>query len=82
MYIARKPFRYGNRIYMTGEPVPVKVEDVRMLQGQGKIGGLIKEAAVVRPPEKAVPEKPETATIKPPEKAVRKVRKKDMEAGE
>ena len=70
MYIARKPFRYGNRIYMTGEPVSVNADDVRMLQGQGKIGGLIREAAVVRPAEKAVQEKPETATVKPPETAI------------
>ena len=82
MYIARKSFRYENRIYMIGEPVPVKADDIRMLQGQGKIGGLIKETAVARPAETAVREKPETATIKPPEKAVRKVRKRDLEAGD
>ena len=93
MYIARKPFRYGNRIYMTGEPVSINADDVRMLQGQGKIGGLIRETAVVRPAEKAVREKPETATVKPPETAAmlqskpkhlggRKAKKKDLEAGD
>ena len=82
MYIARKPFRYGNRIYMTGEPVSVNADDVHMLQGQGKIGGLMREAAVVRPAEKAVAGKSETATIKLPETAVRKKLKKDLEAGD
>ena len=92
-YLARKPFRYGNRIYLTGDTVPVMVDDVRMLQGQGKIGGLIREAAVIRRAEKAVREKPETATIKPPETAAmlqskpkhlggRKAKKKDLEAGD
>ena len=98
-YLARKPFRYGNRIYLTGDTVAVMVDDVRMLQGQGKIGGLIREAAVIRPAETAVREKPETAIVKLPEKAVlpeakhlgrgwyelsdgRKVRKKDLEAGD
>ena len=56
MYMARKPFRYGEKIYMAGESVPVKADDVSMLQGQGKIGGAVREI--------------ETASIKPPENAV------------
>ena len=69
-YLARKPFRYGNRIYLTGEPVSINADDVRMLQGQGKIGGLIREAAVAWPAETAVREKPETAIVKLPENAM------------
>jgi hypothetical protein len=59
MYIARKPFRYENRVFMQGEHVTVKDDDVRMLQGQGKIGGRVKEAATVKPPENAMMPKAE-----------------------
>ena len=56
MYIARKPFRYNDKIYLTGDPVKPKQEVVRMLQGQGKIGG---ETASVKPPETAMRPKTE-----------------------
>ena len=63
-YIARKPFRYGTGVYLTGQEVTINdPDDVRMLQGQGKIGGQVRG---IRP---AVPRR-ETATIKPPENAV------------
>ena len=56
MYMARKPFRYGEKIYMAGESVSVKADDVSMLQGQGKIGGAVREieAASIKPPENAM----------------------------
>ncbi len=55
-YIARKPFRYGTGVYMTGQQVTVEGDDVRMLQSQGKIGGPVIEKPVI-----------ETATVKPVE---------------
>ena len=85
MYIARKPFRYENRVYMQGDRVTVKDDDVRMLQGQGKIGGRVMETATVKPPENA---------MKPKAKAKklgggwfetadgRKVRKSELEEGD
>ena len=63
MYIARKPFRYGNKVYLTGEHVTVKEDDVRMLQSQGKIGGVIRETATVKPPENAMKPKAEPKHI-------------------
>ncbi len=60
MYIARKPFRYENKVFMQGEHVTVTDDDVRMLQGQGKIGGRVMETASVKPPEQAVMPKAET----------------------
>lgn len=59
MYIARKPFRYENKVFMQGEHVTVTDDDVRMLQGQGKIGGRVAETASVKPPEQAVMPKAE-----------------------
>ncbi len=59
MYIARKPFRYENKVFMQGEHVTVTDDDVRMLQGQGKIGGRVIETASVKPPEQAVMPKAE-----------------------
>ena len=44
---------------MTNEAVDVVEDDVRMLQGQGKIGGAIPEVATVQPTEKAMLPKPE-----------------------
>ncbi len=64
-YIARKPFRYGTGVYMTGQEVPVAPEDVRMLQGQGKIAGPVQESAVVKPAENAMKSRPEP--LKPQE---------------
>jgi len=58
-YIARKPFRYGSVVYMTGQAVPVAPDDVRMLQGQGKISGTAPETASVKPPENAMMPKAE-----------------------
>ena len=58
-YIARKPFRYKGVIYMAGQPVPADKEDVRMLQGQGKISGTAPETATVSPPENAMMPKAE-----------------------
>ena len=59
MYMARKPFRYGEKIYMAGESVSVKADDVSMLQGQGKIGGVVMETAAIKPPENAMMPKAE-----------------------
>ncbi len=61
-YIARKPFRYGPRVYMAGEAVTVKTDDVRMLQGQGKIGGPVRETATVKPVENAMQPQAEPKT--------------------
>ncbi len=60
-YTARKPFRYGSAVYMTGQLVSVEGEDVKMLQAQGKIGGPVIE--------KHKPEAPkiESAMLKPAE---------------
>ncbi len=58
-YTARKPFRYGTGVYMTGQQVTVEGDDVRMLQSQGKIGGPVIEKPVI-----------ETATVKPVENAM------------
>ncbi len=58
-YTARKPFRYGTGVYMTGQQVTVEGDDVRMLQAQGKIGGPVIEKPVI-----------ETATVKPVENAM------------
>jgi hypothetical protein len=62
-YTARKPFRYGNKIYMAGEGVPVSGDDVKMLQGQGKLG-----APIMEKPEA---KKAETATMEPIETAMK-----------
>ena len=59
MYIARKAFRYEDRIYLQGDNIKPKNDDVRMLQGQGKIGGEIRETATVKPIETAMKPKPE-----------------------
>ncbi len=68
-YIARKPFRYGTGVYMTGQEVPVDPEDVRTLQARGKIGGQIRESAIKRPPENAM--KPKAEPLNPLERAER-----------
>jgi len=95
-YTARKPFRYGSAVYMTGQQVSVEEGDeVKMLQAQGKIGGPIVEAKVEPKPvaEKVTPEPVETATVRPVENAMKpkaepkntggnKARKKDLEAGD
>ena len=58
-YTARKPFRYGAKVYMAGESVAViNAEEALMLQRQGKIGGAIRETASIKPPEKAVQPEP------------------------
>lgn len=62
-YTARKPFLYGNKIYMAGEGVPVEGDDVKMLQGQGKLGAPFVEKTEV--------EKVETMTMKPIETAMK-----------
>ena len=83
-YTARKPFRYGDKVYLTGQPVPVLEEDVRMLQGQGKIGGRLMETASVKPPERAVKPKAEPKHIGGGwyEIEGKKVRKKDLKDGD
>ena len=53
-YNVRKPYRYGNRIYMPGEKMPVTGDDVKVLQGRGIIGAPATETASVKPPERAV----------------------------
>ncbi len=60
-YTARKPFRYGSAVFMTGQLVSVEGDDVKMLQAQGKIGGPVIE--------KHKPEAPkiESAMVKPAE---------------
>ena len=60
-YIARRSFRYGDKVYMPGEKVAPDEDDVRMLQGQGKIGGKIPETATKpAPPENSMQPKAET----------------------
>ena len=66
-YIARKPFRYGTGVFMTGQQVSVKPDDVRMLQSQGKIGGPVREAAIFRPVENAMQPKAEPKVFELPE---------------
>lgn len=72
-YQVRKPYRYGNKIYMPGEHMPVDSESAKVMQSRGILG-----AAVVEKPKKATvdmvqKEKPvvETASFKPPERAVK-----------
>ncbi len=64
MFLARKPFRYGNRMFMPGDEVSPKKDDVRMLQNQGRIGTPIRETTSVKPPEKAVQPEPEEIPFK------------------
>ena len=82
-YTARKPFRYGARVYMAGESVAViNAEEALMLQRQGKIGGAIRETAAIKPPETAVQpdsavkvaEAPVTAEAEP-EEVIEEVKK-------
>jgi hypothetical protein len=70
-YIARKPFRYGPGVYLTGQTVTVNdPEEVKMLQGQGKIGGPVvekpvRETATVKPPENSMQPQAEVKVIQP-----------------
>ncbi len=62
-YTARKPFRYGAGVFLTGQHVTVSdADDVKMLQSQGKIAGPVMETATAPPVEMAM--KP-AATYKP-----------------
>ena len=94
-YTARKPFRYGNKIYMAGDGVPASGDDVKMLQGQGKIGAPIMEkpkveTAMAKPIETAMKPKAEPShnKIEPAEEREekkpkpRKRKKKESEAGD
>lgn len=58
-YQVRKPYRYGNKIYMPGETMRPKSDDVQVLQSRGIIGGAVAETASTKPPEKAVKPKAE-----------------------
>lgn len=59
-YRVRRPYRYGDRVYMPGEAMPVKDGDVKVLQQRGIIGAPVVE-----------PKRMETATQPPPpERAV------------
>ncbi len=73
-YVARKPFRYGARIYLRGDSVPVKDGDVELLQVQGMIGRPI-ETASVKPPETAIRPKAEPKVDDRDRKAKNKVSK-------
>ena len=88
-YIARKPFRYGARVYMAGESVAViNAEEALMLQRQGKIGGAIRETAAIKPPETAVQPEPAVkvaeapvAAVAEPEEVIEKPKKAKKPAG-
>ena len=81
-YNVRKPYRYGNRIYMPGEKMPVTGDDVKVLQGRGIIGAPATETASVKPPENAMMPKAEPKHLGGGWYELpngRKVRKKDLE---
>ena len=53
-YMVRRPYRYGNKVYMPGEAMPVTGEDVKLLQSRQIIGAPVVETASVKPPENAM----------------------------
>lgn len=60
-YIVRRPYRYGDKVYMPGDKMPVEGDIVQVLQGRGIIGAAV-ETAATKPPETAMQPK---AEIKP-----------------
>ena len=64
-YMVRRPYRYGDKVYLPGDAMPVEGDVARVLQNRGIIGAPVqapRETAAVKPPEKAVKPK---AEIKP-----------------
>ncbi len=63
-YITRKPYRYKSKVYLPGEAMPVEdAEKAKVMQHRGIIGGIAKESAAVKPPERAVRPKAEIKTL-------------------
>ncbi len=59
-YMVRKPYRYGDKIYMAGEAMPVPDKEIaKVLQSRGILGGPVRETASVKPPETAMKPKAE-----------------------
>ncbi len=81
--MVRKPYRYGSKIYMAGEAMPVPDKEIaKVLQSRGILGGAVRETASVKPPETAMMPKAEPKYLGGGWYLTadgRKVRKKDLE---
>ncbi len=62
-YKARKPFRYGAKVYLPGQQADIKPPDVVLLQRRGCIGAPVIEAQTVAPAENAARPKPEPMSV-------------------